>query len=330
MTRPSEDIISRYLASQCTDNELAEINAWISESPENARELFELERMDSMARESLAGKKENARRTQALNSFRQRIVTDQAISSHRRRRNVWLWAAAAAAVVALIVTLVMPLSFSREMPMLELTADATPIETTLPDGSKVWLNKYASIQYPEDFATNRNVRLSGEAYFEVCRDSIHPFTVDGQYLDITVLGTKFTFRSSQGDAFSFVSLIEGSVKVNETDGDGCVVLSPGQKATYDPHDHLLRVNDAETPLDAVWHDNNIPFRNATVQQIASALEQLYGMKIHVDRSVSSSATYSGAAMKYDSIDTTLNKLSNTLPIKYAISNGEVWISAKKE
>lgn len=328
MTKPSDDILSRYLASQCSDSELAEIKEWISESPENARELFELEHADDIARDTIACEKEDERRSRALSRLRQRIATDVAIRKSRRRK-IWLWSAAAAAIVAVLITVALPLTRAQQLQMVKITAAASPIETTLPDGSKVWLNKYTTIEYPEEFAGNRSVTLHGEAYFEVQRDTLHPFTVDGEYLDVSVLGTKFTFRSTQGDAFSFVSLVEGSVKVNETNGDGCVVLKPGQKATYDPKGHLLTVNDSETPLDAVWHDNNIPFRNATIRQIASALEQLYGMKVHVNSNVSSNATYSGAAMKYDSIDTTLNILSNTLPIEYTIANGEVWISAKK-
>lgn len=328
MTKLSEDILTRFLTSQCSDSELAEINDWISRSPDNARLLFDLERADVIARDGYGSDASCAERDKAYARLCRRIAAEEGISRARRRRK-WLWGGAVAATVALLVAVAMPFIMSTQTQMVTLTAAASPVEAVLPDGSKVWLNKYSTIEYPETVASNRSVSLHGEAYFEVERDEAHPFTVDGEYLDVTVLGTKFTFRSSQGDAFSFVSLVEGSVKVNETEGDGCVMLTPGQKATYDPKGRLLTVNDTDTPLDAVWHDNNIPFRNATIRQIASALERLYGMKVHVKDNVSSNATYSGAAMKYDSIDTTLNILSNTLPIIYTIENGEVWISAKK-
>lgn len=327
MTKLSEGTIVRFLSSQCTDIELDEINRWISESPDNAKLLFELERIHTLSCDAY----DRTNTADAFAKLSRRIAIEEGVSNARRRNRMRLWGSiAAAAVIVLLVTIAIPFTRTQAIPMIKVTAAASPVETTLPDGSHVWLNKYTTIEYPEQFAENRNVKLHGEAYFEVKHDTSHPFTVDGNYIDVTVLGTKFTFRSNSGNAFSFVSLVEGSVKVNETEGEGCVVLNPGQKATYDPTCKLLTVNDTETPLDAVWHDNNIPFHNATIRQIASALEQLYGMKVHVNDNVSSNATYSGAAMRYDSIDTTLSNLAHTLPIIYTIQNGEVWISAKRE
>lgn len=330
MTIISEETLTRYLTSRCSDSELADINQWISESPDNARLLFELERISALAEAASDDPRLTRLKEKALARINRRIVTDEIDADIERtaaRRRSWLWSGAAAILIG-IVAVTAFLTMRPDLPSVTIAAAESPVETTLPDGTKVWINKYSSLTYPEQFADNRQVTLKGEAYFEVARDTLHPFTVDGQYLDITVLGTKFTFRSSAGEAFSFVSLVEGSVKVNETNGEGCVVLKPGQKANYDPLNGLLTVNDTDTPLDAVWHDNNIPFRNASIRQIAQALEQLYGMKVHVNANVSSNATYSGAAMKYDSIDTTLNMLTNTLPIRYTITNGEVYISAR--
>lgn len=329
MSKISEELLGRYLSSECTDSELAEIKHWIEECPENARLLLELERTDALAREGLGRRGLDSETSKAFTKLNRRIIVHDELRQERRRRS-WIWGGvAAAAVVGLIITVAAGFLFRQKTEMVTLTAAANPVETTLPDGTRVWLNKYTSIVYPEDFMESRYVRLDGEAYFEVTHDKEHPFTVDGNYIDVTVLGTKFTFRSSRGDAFSFVSLDEGSVKVKEMEGDECFVLKPGQKALYDPKQGLLTVSDANTALDAVWINNNIPFKNASIREIAGALEQLYGTKVNVDPRVSTNATYSGAAMKYDSLDTTLNMLSNTLPISYTIHNGEVWISARE-
>ena len=43
MRNLSEEIINRYLTGQCSEEELIEVNAWISESDENARQLFRME-----------------------------------------------------------------------------------------------------------------------------------------------------------------------------------------------------------------------------------------------------------------------------------------------
>jgi len=43
MRNLSEEIINKYLTGQCSEEELMEVNAWISESDENARQLFRME-----------------------------------------------------------------------------------------------------------------------------------------------------------------------------------------------------------------------------------------------------------------------------------------------
>lgn len=332
MTNISEDILVRFRSSQCDERELEQIRQWLSESPENAGQLFGMEDIDVQLRENLENEKSSQRKAAMYSRITRRIAIEEGIErakNRRHRRLLWGMGISAAAVVALIVTVVFTGLFHHELPMVKIVAEAAPLDTVLPDGSHVWLNKYTTIEYPEQFADNRTVNLSGEAYFEVARDTVHPFRVEGSHIDATVLGTKFTFSSNSGNAFSFVSLVEGSVKVSENDGDECVILRPGQKAVYNPSEKILAVNEADTPLDAVWHDNNIPFRNATLRQIAAVLEQLYDMKIHVSGDVNDKTTYSGAAVRYESIDTTLSKLTHTLPISYRIVDGEVWISAKK-
>lgn len=337
MTIISEETIARFLTSTCSDIELADINRWIEESPENARMLFELERLSDLASVSADRSDIEMRKKMVLNRIMQSIAGEEAgeaarrHASRRRKRAIWIGAAAAAAILAFVMILPM---FNRpaEGEAIEYATIASanePIDTVLPDGTHVWLNKHATLKYDKNFAQNRALQLSGEAYFEVAHDSLHPFTVDGSYLDVTVLGTKFTFNSAMGRGVSFVSLIQGSVKVKESAGEGCFVLSPGQRATYDPAEKILKVQDDNSAeLDAVWHDNNIPFSNASVRDIAKVLERLYETPVHVSASVDSEATYSGVTMRYDCIDTTLSIMANTLPIKYSIRDGEVWITGR--
>lgn len=329
MTIISEETIIRYLTSTCTDSELADIHQWISESPDNAAMLFELERLTDIAASAADPRAIEARKRRVLARIMRSIAADEAAErATRRRRGLWIWSAAASVIVVCVLASVFILRPRAADEMITIAAADIPVDTVLPDGSHVWLNTNATLKYHKDFAENRKLELQGEAYFEVAHDSIHPFTVDGTHLDVTVLGTEFTFNSSSDGDMSFVSLIQGSVKVNETCGDGCIVLSPGQKATYNPADRKLTVHDAQTELDAVWHDNNIPFHNASIRDIARTLELVYDTKVHVSENVDNMATYSGVTMRYDEIDTTITRLSNTLPIRFTVRNGEVYISRR--
>lgn len=328
MTIISEETIIKYLSSTCSDNELADIHQWISESPDNAAMLFELERLSDLTATVADNKALETRKRHLLAQIMGRIAADEAAAKAGRRSRMWIWSAAASVIIAGVLASILFLRPHAIDDRITIAATDVPVDTVLPDGSHVWLNTHSTLTFPKNFAENRQLELRGEAYFEVAHDSIHPFSVDGQLLDVTVLGTEFTFNSGSDRNVSFVSLIQGSVKVKETGGDGCIVLSPGQKALYNPADHKLTVHDAPTELDAVWHDNNIPFHNASIREIAHTLELVYGTRIHVSDNVDNTATYSGFTMRYDDIDSTITRLANTLPIRFTIKNGEVYISRR--
>ena len=65
-------------------------------------------------------------------------------------------------------------------------------QLVLSDGTKVWLNAGSKLRYPERFVGDeRQVELSGEAYFDVVHDEKAPFIVKTSRSTITVLGTEF-------------------------------------------------------------------------------------------------------------------------------------------
>lgn len=61
----------------------------------------------------------------------------------------------------------------------------------LHDGSVIWLNSDSRLEYPEKFAREeRRVRIVGEAFFKVIRDTARPFVVETAGQAVTVLGTE--------------------------------------------------------------------------------------------------------------------------------------------
>ncbi|MEI3421827.1 MAG: FecR domain-containing protein [Butyricimonas faecihominis] len=60
----------------------------------------------------------------------------------------------------------------------------------LSDGTKVYLNAASKLKYPVQFdSKKREVHLSGEAYFEVVRDTNRPFYVVTDAVRVKVYGT---------------------------------------------------------------------------------------------------------------------------------------------
>jgi transmembrane sensor len=101
----------------------------------------------------------------------------------------------------------------------------------LPDSSRVELSPNSKIVYADNFAVNRKVEVSGEAYFKVKKDKKHPFQVLCNETTTTVLGTSFTVTGHNQNGVE-VALYEGSVQMNVKNQDKKWILKPGEKFTY--------------------------------------------------------------------------------------------------
>ena len=325
MTHISEELMIKFITNRCSNEELRMVQQWIDESEDNARQIFELERIAMLA-ESLKTDKHQYDRV--WNSINDKISEDKLQHNRLRRIRILRWSTAAAVFVGILLGSIFILR-QPKVEMIELTADNGTMTITLPDSTKVWLNRYASITYPTTFADDRRtVSISGEAYFEVTHDISRPFTVDGKWLNVTVLGTKFNFNSSE-DKENTVSLIEGKIEVTPGKNKDGVVLSPGQKVQFNPQNGRMSISQVNTALDAVWHNRLIRFHNATIAEIAADLEELYGVEVTIRNSVDNSRTYSGSTVYYQSVDSTLEALSETIPFDFSYHGYGIIISDKK-
>ena len=121
------------------------------------------------------------------------------------------------------------------IPLQTVSTLAETRNITLPDQTTIVLNRYSSLSYPKRFrGKERKVRLEGEAYFEVSKDTAHPFKVETGTVRVQVLGTHFNIDAYPEDTEIKTTLLEGSVSVSLTGGTGTgLVLSPNESAIYD-------------------------------------------------------------------------------------------------
>ena len=149
---------------------------------------------------------------------------------------------------------------------------------TLADGTQVWMNAESRLEFPDRFNVNtREVRLQGEAYFEVKRDAKRPFIVHTDYLTTRVLGTAFNVRArSRHDAS--VTLVSGRVQVGT--GDVAKVLSPGEQAALSGSQ--LAVKSVDTYPITQWKEGFFYFDNQTLFFIMQELSRWYGVNVSFD------------------------------------------------
>ncbi|MBO5252195.1 MAG: FecR domain-containing protein [Bacteroidaceae bacterium] len=154
-------------------------------------------------------------------------------------------------------------------------------EVVLADGSKIWLNADSRLEYPSRFVGDRRVvKLHGEAYFQIAKDENRPFIVETDGLQTVVLGTEFNVRNYKKEN-SHVTLIKGSVKVNNTANEHSVVLVPGENARV-LEDGSLGIQEVDVDTYIYWRDGYFYFDNRTLADIMQEIGRWYNVNVVFD------------------------------------------------
>jgi transmembrane sensor len=144
----------------------------------------------------------------------------------------------------------------------------------LPDGTRVWLNASSSIRYPTAFhGETRDVQLTGEGYFEVKKDALHPFIVNSGSNQVRVLGTHFNVNAYSDNQATVVTLAEGSVRLN-----GKTTLKPGESGAVDRAGNISVVK-ADLEASLAWKDGQFVFNGTPIQSIMQQISHWYDAKI---------------------------------------------------
>ena len=152
-------------------------------------------------------------------------------------------------------------------------------QLVLADGSKVWLNAASSIHFPTAFTGNeRNVEITGEAYFEVEHIATMPFHVKVNNADVAVMGTHFNINAYDDEGVMKTTLLEGSVKVSK--GNESIFITPGEQAEVSNSSNNIEVKK-DVDLDEVvaWKNGYFYFNQASVQTVMNQLSRWYDVDI---------------------------------------------------
>lgn len=194
------------------------------------------------------------------------------------------WAYPVAAALAIVIsTVAVTVSVTYDDSLQRYANNGeTAVMVGLPDGTQAWLNPGTELTFGRSFNTDdRNVSLSGEAYFDVAHNPDCPFIVTTESFRIKVLGTVFNVRNFPGDARPEVSLAQGSVAMQNLDGVNLVRLRPGQQAVYDTMVESLEINDIYIGDMLMRHYGAVSLKGATVREIVSEISGIYGVKISI-------------------------------------------------
>jgi len=199
------------------------------------------------------------------------------------------------------------------------TPNGKTFQVLLEDGSRVWLNAGSSVTYPMAFKEGaRKVRVTGEVYIEVAKNTNRPFLVNvDDRAEVEVLGTSFNINAYKDEPIIKTTLVDGAVRVLNGNRSQSEILKPGQLAKVDKNG---KISSGSANINEVtaWRNGLFHFSNANVEEIMRQLSRWYDVEVRYDGGIPV-RTFSGEIGRKLSLQQVLAIL-RTIRINYTIDN----------
>ncbi len=158
-----------------------------------------------------------------------------------------------------------------------IVAENLPLETKLPDGTEITINKNSEISYNNRYnKKNRTIQLKGDAFFNVQKNNDISFIIEAQDFFVEVMGTQFYVNSNPKQRKVIVT--EGIVAVyREKDKKDMIVLSAGEEMIFDKTENTLTKTETQNLNVLSWKTKQFTFKDKTLEEVAAELEAVYAV-----------------------------------------------------
>ncbi|MCG8308740.1 MAG: FecR domain-containing protein [Cytophagales bacterium] len=333
-------LIAKQLLGKTTSAEDMEIKDWIDQSEEHLQRYKDYQAIWSKTNFRFDVKNSDLVFKRIVDSFdnagQAPVEIDRSLQKPYRLRKI-SFAVAAAIVVILAATFSVRHSINRkeqhEVMSVAHHKRTTPqgqkMRITLPDESIVWLNAESSIHFPERFeGSSRIVELQGEAFFQVKKDSLKPFIVKTDHMDVNVLGTSFNVNCFKDEDEYKVALKSGKVLVAlKNDAEERILLHPGEGIAMHKKTGNFTKNEIDPIKEFGWKDGILYFKDANFEEIISKLSRWYGVRFEVRNYTDKEWAYSGK-FKNEYLSTILRSMSFSKEFDYTLDQNRVIIKFK--
>ncbi len=220
----------------------------------------------------------------------------------------------------------------------------------LPDGTQVWLNADSKLTYANgSFGKgNREVILTGEAFFDVTKNENVPFIIRTGPVNITVKGTAFNVKAYPKGETIETSLVRGLVEITTNeDPERKIMLKPNEKIIIPVKrpgttafskiipdsvgSSLYTITKLKTsekePAEIAWINPQLIFDNEPFEVIAPKLESWYNISIRFTDDELKKKRFTGVIEK-ETIKETLEAMQLSYHFYYQIKQNELWVGKK--
>lgn len=225
----------------------------------------------------------------------------------------------------------------------------------MPDGSKIWLNAGTTLSYKNTFGMdNREVSLSGEAFFEIEKNPLIPFIVQTSDINITALGTKFNVKAYEEEKTIETMLVEGSIKLegNHFKLAEEIILKEKEKAIFTKKEQTINLTEQHSlPKEKIaeikpkselriitsvepdpvisWKDERWVINNEKLGSLSKKLERRFAVNFIFDNDLLKEYAF-GGTLEDETLEQVLDAICSSSPVKYLIEGKSVYIMSDKQ
>lgn len=200
----------------------------------------------------------------------------------------------------------------------------------LPDKSKVWLNAASNLTYHTAPVQQgqRKVILKGEAYFEVAKDSKHPFIVTSAGQDIEVLGTSFNVNAYPEEPSVETTLLEGAVKLSAQVGSTAVtrILSPNQQAIV--RQGKIAIKEVVASDAIAWKEGFFLFESENLGSVMQKIARWYNVEVIYETPSLRKETMLGTVSRHEQLSKVLDIIERTGIATFELKQRTIYVKKK--
>ncbi len=355
----------KYFHSVLDPDEFSMLEDYLS-NRKNEKEITSL--MQTFWKEKMEASPEEPRSNPAL--F-ERIQETIRADRHKRTQGklkayTWGLRAAAVLVLALISSGIFYVRTKQNLLSQQWHSITTPFgaksKITLPDSTIIWLNAGSSLKYSNEFGIkNREVHLSGEAFFDVFHNPSNLFHVKTSELTIKSYGTTFNVKSYPDEGTTEATLIEGSIGITRSTfaykKKDEVLLEPNQRVVYYRKTKTMETAQAESETEDTpepstpktveqkttyliskgidtkeftsWKDGTIFISSETLKDLAVKLERKYNVKIHFENEALLTLRFTGS-LENETVEQVIHAIGIAAQIDYEIEDRDIWFKEQSK
>lgn len=316
-------LLQKFLRSGITDQELKSLFVWLNSEKGNLEyDMFSNEKWLSGEFETV----ENIDPSVLFSGIEAKIREKQLRG--RKQFLVRLRNAAAVFILGLFIpvmyfTVLNPQKTNKQVIYFKESLSNEKVrKMTLPDGTAVWLMSGSTITYPSNFQgdKNRSVEVTGEVFFNVAKDSLHPFILNLGEVGLKVVGTSFNVMNYGDEADIKVALETGRVDLfkGEYHPDNRFVhVAPGQLVTYKKGEQEFLIRDVDVAKYTSWIGGILLFRNDPLAEVLNKLGRWYNINVEINDPEVADFPFT-ATIKNENLDQIVDLLRFSTPFKYSI------------